>query len=136
MILEEILNINKLRDEIKQRKDRLQEDEVVLYQRKSQMTFELYLEFMKNNWDSLSINSKYYYLSFDKMLRIEKIKFIKMFSNFAVFKPINIDQHHRDINLFANVIEADYNSSSAVIDENQLSSVLEVAGEIIKYKII
>lgn len=91
---------------------------------KSRAAHKLYEEFIKNNWHQLRNDAPYYYVYLDMEkdnLVAQKISYSRKGETWAEFNPCGSQK--MNINLYVDVIEKDYESTSVVVDEKQFEEL-------------
>jgi len=100
-------------------RDKLKVKENILLNKTSKISFELYRNFIDNNWEHLNSVDSYFNIFIEDKLIVRKVLFDKIYNNhLAVFKLLN--QNNLNINISKNIIQEEYTSNSVVIDKKQL----------------
>jgi hypothetical protein len=100
-------------------RDKLKVKENILLNKISKISFELYRNFIDNNWEHLNSVDSYFNIFIEDKLIVRKVLFDKIYNNhLAVFKLLN--QNNLNINVSKNIIQEEYTSNSVVIDKKQL----------------
>ncbi len=126
----ELKQIAKEEKELQLKQDKLDEEQNKLYSRTSKIAHQLYQTFIDKNWNYLDRFETYYYLhlefSNDNTLTVEELKYVNTYSGkIAEFSVVNKFQNRR-VNLLPDVDVDNYDSTSVLIDKQQLLELEEI----------
>ncbi len=124
MIYEDIKKVFKKGTKLKENEDKLRKKINKLYKKFSKIAYQLHIDFLKNNLDTLNDNEVYYKMYFENnYVVVEELYFKDKNDNFITFTHKSKYRNNISVTVCIDIEEKYYESNSAVIDYNQLQNI-------------